>query len=86
MLFALYIADIGNALNSSYLGFYIGSVCVSGLLFADDIVLVAKSADGLLRLLKLLKEQCDQLKLTISEIKSQVVSPDDVDWKLFSGG
>ena len=39
MLFALYIADIGADLVSSQDGFLIGGVCVSGLLFADDIAL-----------------------------------------------
>ena len=51
LLFALYIADIGNGLNASGLGVFLGSLCVSGILFADDIVVVARNAAGLLHLL-----------------------------------
>ena len=62
-------------------------ICVSGLLFADDIVLVARSAEGLLRLLAIVKHNCDLLRLTISKQKSQIVSPDsDVEWTLYDGG
>ena len=86
MLFALYIADIGDDINASGMGFHLGSICISGLLFADDIVLVARSAQGLLHLLEIVKSNCDLLKLKISEIKSQVVSPDEMDWKLFKDG
>ena len=39
--------DVGNDINLSELGFMIGNVCISGLLFADDLVVVARSADGL---------------------------------------
>ena len=38
LLFALYIMDVGNDVNLSELGFQIGKICVSGLLFADDLV------------------------------------------------
>ena len=38
MLFALYIADIGDDINASGMGFNLGSICISGLLFADDII------------------------------------------------
>ena len=61
MLFALYIVDIGDDINSSKLGVLLGNICVSGLLFADDIVLVSKTAAGLLRLLELVKRNCDKL-------------------------
>ena len=83
MLFALYIADIGNDLNSSNLGFMIGGLCISGLLFADDIVLVARSALGLKELLKIVHAGCSNLKLLVSEEKSQVISPTPGVWKLF---
>ena len=75
LLFALYIMDVGNDINLSKLGFQIGKVLVSGLLFADDLVLVAKSAAGLKSLLSLVKSGFDQLKLSINVEKSQVISP-----------
>ena len=48
MLFNLYIADIGNDLRQAGEGFILGDhLCVSGLLFADVIILVARTAEGL---------------------------------------
>ena len=75
LLFALDIMDVGNDINLSKLGFQIGKVLVSGLLFADDLVLVARSAAGLKSLLSLVKSGFDQLKLSINVEKSQVISP-----------
>ena len=82
LLFALYIMDVGNDINISELGFIIGNVCVSGLLFADDLVLVARSASSLKSLLSLVKKGFDKLRLTISVEKSQVVSPADEAWEI----
>ena len=76
--------SVRNDLNASGLGVFLGSLCVSGILFADDIVVVARNAAGLLHLLEIVKRNCDLLKLSISKIKSQIVSPDPgVDWTLF---
>ena len=77
MLFALYISDLGNDLTVSSEGFQLGSVCVSGLLFADDIVLVSRTAQGLLNLLKLVHGHADALKMVINtdKDKSEVISP-----------
>ena len=74
--------DVGNDINVSELGFKLGNVCVSGLLFADDLVVVAKSAAGLKSLLTLVKKGFDKLKLEISVEKSQVVSPTDDIWEI----
>ena len=82
LLFALYIMDVGNDINMSQLGFQIGKVCISGLLFADDLVIVARSAASLRTLLSLVKKGFDKLKLTISVEKSQVISPEVGAWDL----
>ena len=74
--------DIGNDINISQLGFLLGNVIVSGLLFADDLVLVAKSSSSLKALLALVKKGFDSLKLTISVEKSQVISPADDTWEV----
>ena len=74
--------DVGNDINLSQLGFMVGGVCVSGLLFADDLVIVAKSAAGLKSLLSLVKVGFDKLNLTISVEKSKVISPLDDDWEV----
>ena len=78
MLFALYIASMGQAVTLSSEGFRVGGVVVSGLLFADDLVLVARDAGGLLRLLSLVKRHTDVLRMEINteKDKSEVVSPD----------
>ena len=87
ILFNLYISDIGHDLTVAGEGFEIGKgVNVSGLLFADDIVLISKTADGLKRLLNLVNKHCEDLKLIISEEKSQVVSPTDDVWDIFGEG
>ena len=82
LLFALYIRDVGSAITDSSLGFRVGNVCVSGLLFADDLVLVTRSGDSLKALLNIVKFKFDALKLQISHEKSQIVSPEDVTWNL----
>ena len=82
MLFALYISDIGSMITTSSLGFRISNITVSGLLFADDIVLVARSSEGLKALLDKVKTGFDKLKLVMSHSKSQIISPDDIEWNL----
>ena len=80
VLFALYISEVGIDIVLSKLGFSLGNVCISGLLFADDLVLIARTAQGLKTLLELVKNRFDELKLTINCKKSQVISPEDHDW------
>jgi hypothetical protein len=79
LLFALYISVIGSDLTKSSEGFSLGGVTFSGLLFADDIVLMSHTFHGLESLVNLVKQHCDDLKLVISKSKSNIVTPDDVD-------
>ena len=66
-------------------GFYIGSViCISVLFFADDIILVSRTAAGLVRLLALAQKHALILKLDISEEKSQIISPKNKNRKIAS--
>ena len=81
-MFALYISGVGNDITISNLGFQIGSVCISGLLFADDLVLVARSAEGLRSLLSLVKSKFDALRLTINAKKSEIISAEEGSWDL----
>ena len=86
LLFALYISDIGAALATSSLGFSLGGQTVAGLLFADDIVLVSRTAAGLRTLFGIVKSHCDQLLLEMNtgEGKSEVISPCDDPWDILS--
>ena len=79
LLFALYISDIGSDLTRSQEGFSLGGVTFSGLLFADDIVLISRTFCGLESLVTMVKRHCDDLRLIISESKSNIVTGDDVD-------
>ena len=85
ILFALYIADMGQAINLSSEGFRIGNTVVSGLFFADDLALVARDAEGLLRLLSLTKKHADLLRMRINtdRNKSEVISPDGAEGDLW---
>ena len=55
---------------------------MSCLLFADDVALITKTGVGLRSLLDCVKRGFDKLKLTIGYDKSQILSPDDIEWKL----
>lgn len=79
LLFALYISDIGSDLARSVEGFPLGGLVFSGLLFADDIVLISKTFLGLESLVGMVHRHCDLLKLVISPSKSNIVTPDDID-------
>ena len=85
ILFALYIMEIGEDLSASSEGFGVGNVIISCLLFADDILLVSRTAAGLRRLIRIVKSCCDSLKPVINtgEDKSEVVSPTDDIWDFF---
>ena len=87
LLFALYISDIGASLSTSTLGFSLDGLSVAGLLFADDIVLISRTSEGLKTLYGLVKSHCDQLLLEINtgEGKSEVISPSDDAWDILNG-
>ena len=76
LLFALYIAEMGEAINLSGEGFRIGRVIITSVFFADDIILFCRDPEGLLRLLSLVKRHADLLKLNINtkKDKSEIVS------------
>ena len=76
LLFALYMAEMGEAINLSSEGFMVGRVRVSSVFFADDIILFSRDPEGLLRLLSLVKRHADLLKIDINtkKDKSEVIS------------
>ena len=73
MLFAIYVAEWGEALENSGEGIKLGKIWVPALFFAVDVVLIASSAEGLKKLLRISEDETRKMKLTISESKSKVV-------------
>ena len=82
MLFALYVVDWGKALEESGEGVKVGDITIAALFFADDVVLVSRSAAGLKKLMEISEKETLRMKLTISESKSKVVSSGEECWNL----
>ena len=85
MLFALYIVDLSRDLHASNLGVLLHKVRVSVLLFADDIVLVSDSEDGLRQLRDIVQRHVEELKMRLSITKSKVMSGSHDLWEIFEG-
>ena len=85
ILFALYVVDWGKALEASGEGVKLGDVTIAALFFADDVVLVSWTAEGLKKLLRISEQEAKSLKLSISEKKSMVMSTSNDTWDLHNG-
>ena len=85
ILFALYVSDMSRDLHGSNLGVLLHKVCVSSLFFADDILLVARDADGMRILLGIVQHHCMVLDMKLSVSKSKVMSTVQDVWELFGG-
>ena len=85
MLFALYVVDLSRDLASSILGVMLYTVCVSTLFFADDFVLIARTAEGLRELQNIVQRHCSALCMKLSISKSKVMSTSHDVWELFNG-
>ena len=71
-LFAMYVNDLEQELdNKGVNGIDIGIVKLLLLLYADDIVLFAKTAEELQKSLDILEEYCDRWKLTVNKSKTK---------------
>ena len=74
LLFSLFINSLGPELNASGLGIDLGSINISALLFADDLVLIAKSRQSLDTLMSISLRYFDKHHLKLSEKKSKVMT------------
>ena len=74
LLFALYVAGLGHELSLQTQGVKLFRVWVSALFFADDIVLIARTAEGLRLLLRIVQRHCEDLKMNLSVTKCKVMS------------
>ena len=73
-LFAMYVNDLEQELDDKGVnGIDIGIVKLLLLLYADDIVLFAKTAEELQKSLDILEEYCDRWKLTVNKSKTKTV-------------
>ena len=74
LLFALYVAGLGQELAQAPQGIKLYRVVVSGLFFPDDILLVARTAEGLRQLVALVETHCKDLRMRLSVNKCKVMS------------
>ena len=85
MLFALYVAGLGNALHNSRLGYQLGSVVLTALFFADDLVLIAGSPKWAMdRLLEIVAQFCKDMYMKLAASKTFILtnSPNVIDWSV----
>ena len=73
MLFALYIAKLGNILQSESEGITIGKTNIPGLFFADDMTLIAETEQNLKSLLQKVKTFTDERRLEINFSKTKIM-------------
>ena len=70
--FVIFIDDVVTAVQRTNVGCYISSYCVSVLFsYADDIILIAPSVEGLQKLLTVCEEVLDEIDMQINVTKSK---------------
>jgi len=72
-LFAIYIDSLVHKVQSCGYGSYVRHTCVSILLYADDILLLASSVSLLQLLLDVCERELDRLDITINVKKSSCI-------------
>ena len=72
-LFALFVNDLLSELKNTGQGIDIGNYKLCCLAYADDIVLLSNTSEGLLTLLKKLESWCNKWRLSINTSKSQIM-------------
>jgi hypothetical protein len=74
ILFGLFMADLGRTLENSNLGVKIFGQTISGLLFADDLVLIAKTMEGVKHLRGVCQQYFEEHGLKINCDKSNILT------------
>ena len=85
MLFALYIASLGMALDRTKLGVKLGNVILTALFFADDLLLLSRTPKrGMNKLLKIVAQFCNDMKMKLSTSKTYILtnSRNQGSWKV----
>ena len=89
LLFALYVSGLGVNLQDTGLGIQLGSVILTGIFFADDLVLISKTSfRGMNRLLGTVNAFCKDMRMTLSVSKTFVLTtgPRARTWKIGDSG
>ena len=73
-LFSLYINDLPDLFNSECYPVCINNSPLSSLLYADDLVLISESAEGLQNCIDKLDNYCEKWNLTINLDKTKIMS------------
>ena len=77
ILFIIYMSELSQRMRGSGVGVLLTAlllVCI--LLFADDIIIMADTAEDLDKLKEIMERWCKDFRMKISVAKSAVVSPD----------
>ena len=85
MLFALYIASLGMALDGTKLGVKLGNVILTALFFADDLLLLSRTPkQGMNKLLRIVTQFCNDMKMKLSTSKTYILtnSRNQGSWKV----
>jgi len=69
-LFAIFIDSIVDKVKATGVGCYLNSVCISILLYADDIILTAPSVSTMQHLLDVCQQEIDYVDMSINAKKS----------------
>ena len=72
-LYAMYINDIEHSLSQCNTGIMFGCFKIVTLLYADDVILLSESAEGLQRGLDCMYEFCNTWRLKLNVNKSKIV-------------
>ncbi|MBA3570060.1 MAG: reverse transcriptase family protein, partial [Pyrinomonadaceae bacterium] len=78
-LFSIFVDDLAETLAAEGCGVEVLKELLSSLLFADDVVMMALSADELRKLLAALEKFCSKWRLEVNDLKTQVMVVRDGD-------
>ena len=87
-LFNVYMDDMSSLLNKCHAGCYVGNMLINHLMYADDLVLICPSANGLRKLLKVCENFGNPHDVKFNSDKSSIMivrskSLKDVDFGSF---
>ena len=85
LLFALYIASLGLALDRSKLGVKLGKAMITAIFFADDLLLLSRTPKrGMNKLLRIVSRFCTDMRMKLATSKTYILTnaPNEISWKV----